>query len=244
MKKSAGSASRAAGSSLSRAAGEFSAWLAAMRDVLQGKAEADVPCGGCVGCCVSRYPVPLRPGDRIALEEVPAEFLALPRGGELARMLPREDGTCPMLESERCRIYAGRPQTCRDYDCRIYAAAGLAPDGERPVIRGRVGEWRFTFEDDAARSQARAVRRAAAFIREHAALFPPAARAHSAAAVAVLAVKTFSEFLDDVPRGDAGDAGGHGQPHDRVAQILRTARRFDGAEMTQSPEGPHVLLEH
>ncbi|HEU4653630.1 MAG TPA: hypothetical protein VFS47_06565, partial [Steroidobacteraceae bacterium] len=55
-------------------AGNFGTWLQAMRASLRGEAGTDVPCGDCVGCCVSGYPVPIRPED--ALEDVlPAEFL-------------------------------------------------------------------------------------------------------------------------------------------------------------------------
>lgn len=189
-----------------------------MQQVLRGGREADVPCDGCVGCCVSGYPVPLRPQDGAALDRVPVACLSLPLDGRLARMLPREDGTCPMFEGGGCRIYVDRPQTCRDYDCRIYAAAGLEPDGERPVIRQRVREWRFGFEDEADEARAVAVRRAAAFIRGHAASFPPRLRAHSAAAASVLAVKVHGLFMrpDDAT-----------PPAQRVAEVLAAAEAFD-----------------
>lgn len=191
-----------------------------MRAVLRGEAEADVPCDGCVGCCVSGYPVPLRPGvDQAALEQVPARYLSLPAGGGMARMNPRDDGTCPMLEAGQCRIYAQRPQTCRDYDCRIYAAAGLLPDGGRPVIRERVLEWHFDQEDEETQRAAVAVRRAASFIIGHATLFPPAVRAHSAAAAAVLAIKTYHLFLDPVQDES---------PQRLVQEVLKAAVEFDG----------------
>lgn len=190
-----------------------------MRAVLRGDAEADVPCDGCVGCCVSAYPVPLRPGvDQAALEQVPARYLSLPAGGGMARMNPRDDGTCPMLEAGKCRIYAQRPQTCRDYDCRIYTAAGLLPDGGRPVIRERVLEWQFDQEDEEARQAAQAVRRAASFIVGQAALFPSAVRAHSAAAAAVLAIKTYDRFLDPVQDES---------PRQLVQDVLQAAFEFD-----------------
>jgi hypothetical protein len=189
-----------------------------MRAVLRGEIDADVPCDGCIGCCSSGYPIPLRPGDRVALDGVPAAHLALPAGGRLARMMPREDGTCPMLCGRLCTIYTDRPRTCRDYDCRIYAAAGLMPDGERPVIQQRVGEWSFVFEDDTARAQAVAVRRAAHFIRSHAELFPAEMRAFSATAAAVLAVKCFALFMD----------AAEPEPRQRAQQVINVAREFDG----------------
>jgi hypothetical protein len=199
-----------------------------MRAVLRGQRDAVVPCDGCQGCCVSGYYVPLRPQDTVALEEVPAVNLVLPRGCGLARMLPRADGTCPMLEEGRCRIYADRPRTCRDYDCRIYAATGLEPDGDRPVIRQRVREWTFSHEGGRDAAEAAALRRAAAFIRRHAALFPPEVRAHSAAAAAVLAVKVYPLFL--AQEGDArlGPASGTAA-EEQVARVLEAARAFDSA---------------
>ena len=193
-----------------------------MRAVLKGAQSADVPCDGCVGCCVSSYAIALRPADKVALAAVPARHLRLPTDGGVALMGYREDGSCPMLEAGRCTIYADRPQTCRDYDCRIYAATGLLPDGKRPVILERVREWRFadtTQEEDLQRD---ALRRAAHFIREHAALFPPGARAHSAAAAAVLAVKTWSLFANE--KGDEAEAA---SPHEQVKRVLEAARVFD-----------------
>jgi len=207
-----------------RNAGAFGAWLAAMRGVLKGERPADVPCDGCVGCCVSSYAIALRPGDQAALAAVPAIHLRIPVGGGLAFMAHREDGTCPMLEAGRCAIYADRPQTCRDYDCRIYAATGLLPDGERPVIRERVLEWRFDFANGEEQRQQAALRRAAAFIQAHAASFPVAMRAHSAAAAAVLAVKTWSLFAHE--KGDEATAP---SPDEQVRRVLEAARAFDTA---------------
>lgn len=198
-------------------AGDFDGWLADMRAVLRNEGHADVPCDGCVGCCVSAYPIPLRPADRVALAQVPDRYLQL-RSGGTARMLHRDDGTCPMLASAGCTIYADRPQTCRDYDCRIYAAAGLLPDGERPVIQQRVREWRFVFADESAQRRAVAIRRAATFIRAHAQLFPPAVRAHSATAAAVLAVKVHELFLDETQEV---------RPELQVQAVLDVAGAFD-----------------
>jgi hypothetical protein len=215
-------------SELPRPAGSFGDWLASMRAVLKGERAADVPCDGCVGCCVSSYAVPLRPADAAALAAVPARHLRLPVDGGLAQMTHREDGTCPMLEGGRCAIYAVRPQTCRDYDCRIYAATGLLPDGERPVIRRRVLEWRFEFRTEAEIAQSAALRRAAQFIRANSVLFPPAVRADSAAAVAVLAVKTWPLFANGADVGQSGTV-----PHDpalpaQVERVLAAARAFRG----------------
>ena len=51
-----------------------------------------------------------------------------------------------MLSCGNCTIYAQRPQTCLDYDCRVFAAAGIDAGGaDKAVINRRVHEWRFRF---------------------------------------------------------------------------------------------------
>ncbi len=51
-----------------------------------------------------------------------------------------------------CSIYSDRPRTCRHYDCRVFAAAGVEP--HQPSIAPRVREWQFA---TAARGSAAAV---------------------------------------------------------------------------------------
>ena len=201
-------------------AGGFGEWLVAMRAVLRGEREADVPCGECVGCCVSSYPILLRLTDKLARAEVPEERLIGPaREGEQWLMGYRDDGSCPFLSDRRCAIYADRPQTCRDYDCRIYAAAGIVPDGHRPAIAERVRAWGFTYRSEQERREADAVNRAAQFIRGNQALFPAAIRAGSATAAAVLAVKVYPIFLA---------AGADARPAEEMAQrVIDAARIFD-----------------
>lgn len=206
------------------AAGDFGAWLGAMRAVLRGERDADVPCGSCVGCCVSAYRIPLRPGDVVALERVPAALLtlAVEDGRSRALMGFREDGRCPMLDGQdHCTIYADRPRTCRDYDCRVYAAAGLLPDGGRPVIAARVRAWRFSFAAPGDLQIAAAVRRAAAFIHGHADLFPAPLRASASMAAAVLALKSWELFRD------GGELAGE-QVAQRVQAVIAAVRAFDG----------------
>lgn len=206
-------------------AGPFGKWLAAMRDVLRGEGDADVPCGECVGCCISSYPIPLRPEDVRARAEVPEEFLlGRVATGERWMMGFREDGHCPFMHQRRCAIYEDRPRTCRDYDCRIYSAAGLLPDGNRGAIETRVREWNFTFASDSERLLAQAVRRAAQFIRDNHALFPAGLRAGSATAAAVLAVKTYTLFMTPELPPDAREF---------AQRVLAEARDFDA---------PHVHL--
>lgn len=203
-------------------AGAFGAWLAAMRASLHGRAGSDVPCGDCVGCCVSSYFIPIRPEDTAALDEIPARFLAAgrPRGHWV--MGYREDGTCPMLHERKCSIYAHRPQTCRDYDCRVFAAAGMDAGGpDKGVINERVHAWRFTYPTQADRDAHRAVTAAATFIRERRADFPQGRAPTAPTGIAVLAVKVYEVFLDERV---------HERPATEIAAaIVATAQAFDRA---------------
>ena len=199
----------------------FGEWLAQMLAVLRGERDADVPCGECVGCCVSSYPIPLRPTDAAALASVPSRHLHFPSmpGNGLALMGFREDGTCPMLCAGKCSIYSNRPQTCRDYDCRIYAAADLMPDGDRPVIAGRVRAWTFTLTSAQEQAALTAIRSAAQYIQQHRDLFPSAMRAGSATAAAVLALKVHPVFMACM-----NDTG---LPAVTVREVIEAAQAFE-----------------
>jgi hypothetical protein len=92
------------------------------------------------------------------------------------------------------------------------------PDGNRDVIEQRVREWNFTFNSEAERLEAAAVRRAAKFIRAHHSLFPAGVRASSATAAAVLAVKAYGLFLPGEPSGN---------PLETAQRVMQQARIFD-----------------
>lgn len=130
-------------------------WLVQLGAALGGDADMDVPCGGCTACCTSSQFVHLDPADVAALERIPAELLfpapGLPEGHLL--MGHDERGHCPMLVGGACSIYDARPRTCRTYDCRVFAAAGVTPD-DQPDIAAASRRW--TFVDDALRERIRA----------------------------------------------------------------------------------------
>jgi Fe-S-cluster containining protein len=200
------------------AAGAFGEWLAQARASLRGEGGADVPCGDCVGCCTSWYPVPIRPKDKLALAEIPVRFLTTAHNGQ-AMMVALSDGTCPMLSAGKCSIYAQRPQTCRDYDCRVFAAAGIAAGGEdRSAINRRVREWHFTYSTEEDQAAHAAVRSAAAFIQEKRDRFP--GRVPTApTGIAVLAIKVYAIFLDlDIQTKSDEDI---------ARAIVETSRKFD-----------------
>lgn len=202
-------------------AGAFGAWLRQARAALRGRQGMQVPCGSCTGCCTSHYAILLRPTDA-ALDLVSAALLSPAPGLDYphARLLPRADGTCPMLEHGRCSIYTQRPQTCLDYDCRVFAAAGLLAGAQRPAINARIRAWRFDYEDAAALRAHAAVRAAAAFLRQHAPAFPRNWVPASPSGIAVLAIKAYEPFMAD--GGDeAVDAA------TRAEQIVRLIQAFD-----------------
>lgn len=176
-------------------AGPFGEWLAGARASLRGSAGTEVPCGDCVGCCVSSYYIPIRDEDRAALKHIPEQHLVHSRTGQL-HMGYLPDGRCPMLGAGGCTIYQDRPQTCRDYDCRFFAAAGIEAGGPgKRVINDRVRQWRFSYPAAADREAHDAVLAAAAFIRREAGAFPRGFVPQTPTGVAVLAIKTYDVFL-------------------------------------------------
>jgi Fe-S-cluster containining protein len=179
-------------------AGEFGEWLIGARAMLRGAEPPAVPCGDCRGCCRSSYFIPVRPTDTRTLAVVPRELLlhapGMPRDQRVLGY--REDGSCPLFDGRDCTIYPHRPQTCRDYDCRVFAAAGIAAGGdEKGEINGRVRAWRFTYAGEDARNSHVAVRAAAAFIRDARASFARERVPTAPTGIAVLALKAYEAFL-------------------------------------------------
>ena len=121
-------------------AGAFSTWLDEIAAAIAGTTSSDVPCGTCTGCCTSSQFIHIGPDETDALAHIPAALLfpapRMPRGHVLMGYDRR--GHCPMLVDDACSIYAHRPRTCRTYDCRVFTAAGIAPDDDKPVIAERV----------------------------------------------------------------------------------------------------------
>jgi uncharacterized protein len=205
------------------AAGPFSQWLRQARRSLSGNEGAEVPCGDCVGCCVSSYSVQLRPEDHRAAARIPAKFVVSAPGfpGGHVTMAALPNGSCPMLDTGKCSIYRDRPQTCRDYDCRIFAAAGIDAGGEdKAVINKRVREWRFTYPTEVDKLEHEAVRAAASFVRERSGSF--AVRVPSAPmGIAVFAIKAYAVFLDpDTASKSATEV---------AAAVIGAVRAFDTA---------------
>jgi hypothetical protein len=133
-------------------AGVFSTWFDGAVAALRDGRTSDVPCGSCTGCCTSSQFVHVEPDELDALAHIPAalQFAAPGRPAGHVVLGYDEQGRCPMLVEGACSIYEHRPRACRAYDCRVFAATGVAPDPSQPGIADRVERWRFHV-DDAAR---------------------------------------------------------------------------------------------
>jgi Fe-S-cluster containining protein len=209
-------------------AGGFSAWLRHARSALLTEGGTDVACGACVGCCSSSYFIHIRPEERDALSriatDIPVAAPGLPKGHVLLGY--DQKGICPMLVEGKCSIYAHRPLTCRQYDCRVFAAAGIAAGGaDKARINERVRRWRFGYPTQGDRDEHLAVQAAATFIREHAECFPGGRTPSDPSQLAVLALKAYGVFL----RGDGGSAAA-GPPVAETAvaeAVVAACREFD-----------------
>lgn len=185
-------------------AGDFSTWLRDMRTALASRGGMDVACGDCRGCCTSSYYVKVRADETAALQRIGATNLEPgPPGDPGSRLLGfGSNGHCRMLVERACSIYQDRPETCRSYDCRVYAAAEMNAGEGRTEINERIGRWRFSFSQERDRAEQRAVAAAARYLRQHPVRFRGGHVPSRPSEIAVLAVKAYAVFLDP-PAGDA-----------------------------------------
>lgn len=119
--------------------------------------------------------------------------------------------------------YEHRPSTCRAYDCRVFAAAGI--DADRTAISRRARRWEFSHATEDDRIEHAAVRTAARFLRAHAECFPDRAVPGNPAHVAILAIKVHDVFLED---GDQPGASARESPaRDLGAAVAKAAEEFE-----------------
>jgi uncharacterized protein len=141
----------------------------------QAQQSSEVPCGSCNACCRSSYFIHIRADELETLRRIPPEYLARAPRPDVGDWIMDQNhaGRCPMLRADGCSIYAHRPQTCRNYDCRAFAAAGISlGSGPRSAVNERVWQWRFEYPTDLDAQRHNAVRSAAVFLRQHSDLFP------------------------------------------------------------------------
>ena len=182
-------------------AGPFSSWLREMRAALAGNEGMNVACGSCRGCCTSSYFIKVRAHEHAALESIGADRLRpLPGATNGAQLMGfHENGHCFMFSKGNCTIYTHRPETCRTYDCRVFAAASMTAGEGKTEINERVASWRFDYPTARDRDEHRAVTAAANFLRQHVVRFPSGHVPSRPSDIAVLAVKAYQVFLDPPP---------------------------------------------
>jgi len=178
-------------------AGDFSEWLSDAEASLQsGTGATAVPCGACTACCRSSMFVHINPEETQTIQQIPRALLfdapGLPKGHLV--MGYNDKGHCPMLVDNKCSIYEYRPQTCRSYDCRVFAATGVPVDRDQPDIAHRVNAWMFSYESEESRREHNTLKDAAAFLQNNGHLFPPGTLPTRPAQLAALAVRIYGIF--------------------------------------------------
>jgi Fe-S-cluster containining protein len=184
------------GSNLSESV-KFASWLNDFTGTLKGKNNGYVPCGDCVGCCTSAYFIHLKPTDKNSIKHIPRELMfpapGLPKGNYLLGY--DENGYCPMFKKGRCSIYKYRPETCRQYDCRVYPATGIFPDDKKSQIYEKAKGWKFDISSSNDIKAFEAVQRASKFITKYRELFPKKFFPRNAPQLAVLAIRIHLELM-------------------------------------------------
>jgi Fe-S-cluster containining protein len=204
-------------------AGSFAAWLRSAQAALAEEQPADLPCGDCNACCRTSHFVHVRPEEKRTLARLPRDLLFPAPGLPPGNLVLGYDqaGRCPLLVAGRCSVYEDRPLACRTYDCRIYAATGVAPD--RDAIARQVRRWRFSYASRDDRQRQAAVQAAVRFMREHPECLPSDAARIQPVRVAVLAVAVHEAFLQGAA---AGAAGGCSSDADRARCIVVANERL------------------
>ena len=178
-------------------AGDFSAWLTDVQAAIGGTGESDVPCGTCTACCTASQFIHIEPDETETLAHIPAGVLfaapQLPRGHVV--MGYDEHGHCPMLIEGKCSIYAHRPRTCRTYDCRVFPAAGVEPDNDKPLIAAQARRWSFSYRTDDDHTQHDAVRASALYLRDNRGVLGGGNLPANATQLAVAAIEAHVAFL-------------------------------------------------
>ncbi len=181
------------------AAGEFSTWLEDINSPHFQEKGSDVPCGECTACCHSSFFIHIKPEEKDTLAHIPKELLFYAPMMEKGNVLMGYDehGNCPMLKDNKCSIYQHRPQTCRNYDCRIFTATGFsAGEEDQSDIIEQTKRWAFDMLDNASAAAYAAVQAAAKFIMENQTQFPEGIVPKNATDQALFSLKIYSLFLD------------------------------------------------
>jgi Fe-S-cluster containining protein len=216
-------------------AGDFSSWLRHAREALITECGTEVECGECSACCSSSYFIHIRPEEAQTLGRIRKSLLVAAPGQPKGHLVLGYDrnGQCPLLKGGKCSIFEQRPITCRTYDCRVYAAAGIleSEDGTSKISQ-RVRRWKFHYPTKLDLREHLAVQAAATFIRENAECFPGGHIPRNPGQLAILSLKVYELFLN---KGDLRGRRGRASPNIETANaIVETCRQFDEMKQTRS----------
>lgn len=186
-------------------AGDFSVWLSKIRESIRKNVVIEVPCGDCHACCTSSLFIHIKHEETQTLNNINKKLLFdapyLSEGGYLLGYF--FNGHCPMFQDNRCIIYESRPNACRKFDCRIYAATGLKADNHlKEQISKRAERWEFSFPNEIDKVEFEAVNMAANFIKENKKLFPEKIIPSLNSGIAKLAVKVYKVFINNLLNQD------------------------------------------
>lgn len=209
-------------------AGCFSSWLRRIRLTLLNDTEAVVNCGECNACCKSSYFIHIRLGETRTLSRIPREIVfpapGQPQGNVLLGY--NETGYCPMLIEDKCSIYEDRPLTCRTYDCRIFAAAGImAGEEDKSQINERIRRWKFKYPSKRDLDQHSAVKLTTKFLRENSTLFPAGFVPSNPTQLALLAIKVYEVFLKYI--GESGQIECKYSDSELAIKIIEATKIFE-----------------
>ncbi|HWE48562.1 MAG TPA: hypothetical protein VG273_02160 [Bryobacteraceae bacterium] len=159
----------------------------------------------------------IKPEETETVGHIPRALLfpapGLPEGHVL--MGYTDEGLCPMFVNGECSIYEHRPQTCRSYDCRVFAATGVPVDESQTEIADRVRAWAFSYKGEGERAEHGTVMQAAAFLQRSRDLSPKGSIPAYPVQLAALAVKIYKLF------SDLGEKSGEDTPAKSDAAIAQ-----------------------
>jgi uncharacterized protein len=176
-----------------------------MRHALRTDSGIDVDCGTCRACCTSSYFVHIRPDEARSRVRIDKSLLfpapGLPEGHFVLGY--NKQGVCPMFVNGKCSIYEDRPATCRNFDCRVFSAAGITAGGKDKVrVNEQVRRWKFSYPAEADGEEHRAVKAAAEFISGHGPFFPEGRIPHNPSQLAITAIKVYKVFMNSAEPGN------------------------------------------
>ena len=177
-------------------AGEFSEWVDHFLSTMKGEGEGDVPCGECVGCCTSAKFIHIKPRDSAAIKVIPSELLFSAPGLPTGHFVLGYDhnGHCPMFSQGKCSIYAHRPETCRQYDCRVLSATGAPTVDESEVISNRISAWEFQYASPASRRIQQTIALTVEFLSAYSDDFPKGMIPQTTPQLSAFAIRIHTEF--------------------------------------------------